>query len=215
MPSRSRRWQRDIHSTCRWDRVVPTSLRRQNSTNLSWRELHNTLNHGKWLSWLLAIAAPLSSLSAVSPSDSHLSLQHTLARTLPKEAQPVYYNLVTPSPLQLPQPRAGNAIRGSARPAGSALLLSGWGRQLTVILSVLDYPSAVSLATFTTCPFIRTMNIVRLCMCFILKLIFYSFFTAAVTFVGQSGGNCGYIHSFFPVQFENWYAQNCVPLSGG
>lgn len=33
-PSRCCREQRDIHSTSRWERVVPRSLRRQNRTNL-------------------------------------------------------------------------------------------------------------------------------------------------------------------------------------
>lgn len=57
------------------------------------------------------------------------------------------YKSVTPSAQQLPQPRAGNAIRGSACPAGSALQLSGWSGQLPIFLFILSDPSAVSRVT--------------------------------------------------------------------
>lgn len=94
MPSRSCREQRDIHSACRWEREVPRSLRRQSSTDVFSR-------HGRELR---------TGRNCSDPFKQGLSES--------------IYNPATPSIQQPPQPQAGNAIRGSARPAGSAQLCS-------------------------------------------------------------------------------------------
>lgn len=88
MPSRSFRQQRDIHSTCRWERVVPRSLRRWNWIN----SIHGT-GEGSYTTlwimtktmqsfWPLKLKAPFSSLDAGLSSASHLS-QHSTALLWP------------------------------------------------------------------------------------------------------------------------------------
>lgn len=48
MPSTSCREQRGIHSTWRWERVVPRSLGRQMIPQLTWGgQLHNSMNRGR------------------------------------------------------------------------------------------------------------------------------------------------------------------------
>lgn len=97
------------------------------------------MNHGKgypslgyWSSKLFSLPPiwrPLLCLSLVSaaqPCSESQSMCLQLLNTLSTTA-----------------PRAGNAIRGSARPAGSASLLSGRSRQPPIFLFVLSYPSVV------------------------------------------------------------------------
>lgn len=126
------------------------------------------------------------------------------------------YKSVTPSAQQLPQPRAGNAIRGSACPAGSAPQLSGWSGQLPIFLFVLSDPSAVSRVTILHLSSCKD-NLQYLCVILEVFCFFLSNFddTAAAAFevVGQSTRNCAYFLSFFKAsvqvdKFESWYAKN-------
>lgn len=133
MPVRSCREQRDIHSTCRWERVVPRSLRTQRKAPTWFRGRKGVTRHRE--SWK-RLSAPL--LQRADRSVAYrLSLWHTSALTLPVESQSAHKNPITSSPLQLPQLRAGNAIRGSARPAGSALRRSGWSTKLRIFQSLI------------------------------------------------------------------------------
>lgn len=125
------------------------------------------------------------------------------------------YNSVTPSAQQLPQPRAGNAIRGSACPAGSAPQLSGWSGQLPIFLFVLSDPSAVSRVTIlhlSSCIY----NLQYMCVSswrFIALLLsnFDDTAVAAFKVVGKSRRTCALFLSFFKVSVQvdksdSWYA---------